>query len=82
MLLEPAGVDQARRAHWQDLEARYEAALEQFTDGHFRVAAGALGNLLADGPEDGPSLVLLKRAVNALVEGPAEGHPVWALPGK
>jgi adenylate cyclase len=70
------------RPHWQEFKTQYEAALQQFTDKNFRVAARELGNLLDFVQEDGPGLVLLKRAVNALVEGPAPGHPVWTLPGK
>jgi adenylate cyclase len=70
------------RGDWNDLRVRYDAALSAFDDEHFNVAAQTLGNLLTDYPKDGPSLVLLKRAVNGLIEGPDEGHPVWDLPGK
>ena len=35
-----------------------------------------------DLPDDGPSLVLMSRAVNALVSGQDAQHPVWDLPGK
>jgi hypothetical protein len=41
-----------------------------------------LGNLLAENPGDGPSLVLLSRAVNQLIEEVADFSPVWELPGK
>jgi len=37
---------------------------------------------LIDYPHDGPSLVLMKRAVNSLIEGPDSRHPVWELAGK
>jgi adenylate cyclase len=67
---------------WQDFKTGYEAALQQFTDNNFSAAARGLGNLLDAVQEDGPALVLLQRAVNALVEGPAEGHPIWDLPSK
>jgi adenylate cyclase len=67
---------------WPDLKTRYESALEEFDRGDFRRAARTLGNLLAEQQDDGPSLVLMSRAVNALVEGPSEMHPVWDLPGK
>jgi hypothetical protein len=33
-------------------------------------------------PGDGPSLVLLARAVQTLVEDPKDFDPVWVLPGK
>jgi adenylate cyclase len=68
--------------HWPDLKNHYEEALKEFTEGRFRPAARILGNLLAEIHDDGPSMVLMKRAVNALVDGPDEKHPVWDLPGK
>jgi hypothetical protein len=67
---------------WPDLRTKYESALEEFNRRNFRTAAGILGNLLAEQQDDGPSLVLLSRAVRSLVEGPDEVHPVWGLPGK
>jgi adenylate cyclase len=67
---------------WPDLKTKYESALEEFNGRNFRTAARILGNLLAEQQDDGPSLVLLSRAVSALVEGPGEMHPVWGLPGK
>jgi adenylate cyclase len=67
---------------WPRVRADYEEGLTAFEEQRFGEAAQVLGNLLADLPGDGPSLVLLGRAVNALLEGPAPGHPVWELPGK
>jgi adenylate cyclase len=72
----------ASQPGWPDLKTKYESALEEFNSRNFRTAAGILGNLLAEQQDDGPSLVLLSRAVNSLVEGPGEMHPVWGLPGK
>ncbi len=76
--------------NWHDLRRRYIAALEAFENQRgddqerqgFREAARTLGNLLTDYPGDGPSLVLMRRAVNGLIEGPDPDHPVWELPGK
>jgi adenylate cyclase len=67
---------------WPRVRADYEEGLAAFEEQRFGEAAQVLGNLLADLPGDGPALVLLGRAVNALLEGPAPGHPVWQLPGK
>jgi len=67
---------------WADLQVRYSEALREFEAKEFRKATKILGNLLADYPSDGPSLVLTKRAVNGLIEGPDKNHPVWELPGK
>jgi len=39
-------------------------------------------DLLAQHPDDAPSLLLLSRAVNAMVDEPPTFSPVWDLPGK
>jgi adenylate cyclase len=67
---------------WEALRAGYEAALTAYEAGDCRGAARRLGNLLAEHPEDGPSLLLLARAVNALVATAPPYDPVWELPGK
>ncbi|HLN33632.1 MAG TPA: adenylate/guanylate cyclase domain-containing protein [Gemmataceae bacterium] len=67
---------------WAVLQRTYEQALDDFERKEFRNAARGLGNLLIEYPEDGPSLVLLSRAVNALIEEPKVFDPVWDLPGK
>ena len=59
-----------------------EAALAEFESSLFRPAAKTLAIVVGEVPDDGPSLVLLSRAVNALVHGPEEKHPVWDLPGQ
>ena len=61
---------------------RYEEALAAFDAGNFSSAAQALGNLLAAWPGDGPSLVLLSRAVDCMIREPRDFSPVWELPGK
>jgi adenylate cyclase len=68
---------------WKAVQPLYEHALEDFERGNFRGVAGTLGNLMAEHVDDGPTLVLMGRAINALV-APAEGafDPVWELPGK
>jgi adenylate cyclase len=67
---------------WPALKSGYEQALAEFEQREFRKAARILGNLLTQYPEDGPSLVLMSRAVHALVEEPFDFDPVWKLPGK
>jgi len=62
--------------------AHYEDALAAFDAGEFSTAAKVLGNLLAAWPGDGPSLVLLSRAVDCMIREPREFSPVWELPGK
>jgi adenylate cyclase len=70
------------RPRWTAFRGEYEAALAEFERGNFRAAAGLLGPLVARHPDDGPSLVLMSRAVSAVMEGDAEADPVWDLPGK
>jgi adenylate cyclase len=69
---------------WSDLDRDYEAALQAFENREFRVAASMLGNLLLAHPNDGPSLLLMSRVVNELIDDrpSAEFNPVWKLPGK
>ncbi len=68
--------------NWADLKTGYEAALDEFLAGRFRETAGILGKLLVAHPNDAPSLVLMSRAVQCLVDPPPNVDPVWILPGK
>ncbi len=64
------------------IRQNYEGALERFERENFRASALMLSSLL-DKYEDGPSLVLLSRVVQALIDGrKPDHHPVWELPGK
>ena len=64
-------------------EAReYESALTRFEARDFGGAAQILGNLLPAHQADGPTLVLLSRVVDCLIEEPAVFDPVWRLTGK
>src|SRR5207244_2257158 len=65
-----------------DLKAGYEEALGEFEKKNFRATARMLGPLVSEHVNDGPSLVLLARAVNALVADASAFDPVWELPGK
>ncbi len=67
---------------WPDLKQRYEAALAEFELGEFRNATRTLANLIVDHPGDGPSVLLLGRAVQAMIDDGAPFDPVWRLPGK
>jgi adenylate cyclase len=70
------------RAGWPAQKVRSERALEAFERGEFREAARLLGNLLADHPGDAPAVMLLSRAVQAMMDDPRSFDPVWILPGK
>lgn len=69
-------------AGWLQLKAAYESALTAFESRNLLAAAKTLGELLEQHPGDGPTLVLLSRAVNALVHDEACFNPDWELPGK
>ena len=73
-----------QREDWADLKDRYEEALARFEKQQFREAARMLGELLAHRVhrDDGPSLVLMQRAVTHLVEAPKQFNPVWKLADK
>lgn len=66
---------------WEALCLQYESALGEFERKGFRMAARILATLMAEHPDDGPSLVLLSRAVSGLVE-PETFDPVFVAPGK
>jgi adenylate cyclase len=61
---------------------RYEAALAAFEKQEFRQAANMLAAILAEWPDDGPSLLLLSRAVDHLLHPKETFSASWELPGK
>jgi adenylate cyclase len=67
---------------WLELKIGYEEALKQYENKAFRRAAGILGRLCLDYPQDDPTLFLMSRAVHCMVEEPADFDPVWVLAGK
>jgi adenylate cyclase len=71
----------AADANWLRLKAQYEAALEVFERREFLKAMSILGPLMPDYPDDGPSGLLMGRAVEAH-QASGEYDPVWTLPGK
>ena len=71
------GDDPRRR----ELFDRYDEGLAAFESGQFANATRILGQLVNDHPKDGPSLVLLSRSVDAMVN-PDKYSAVWDLPSK
>jgi adenylate cyclase len=67
---------------WDDLKRRYETGLAAFERGDFRRAAQLVSALLETWPDDGPSILLLSRAADCLIESAASFDPIWQLPGK
>lgn len=71
-----------RSTQWSSLRDQYESALQLFHQKEFRKSAALLGDLLEKYPDDGPSLVLMSRAVQSLLEGVENFDPVWNVAGK
>jgi len=79
---EPVGLFELTPCRGSSLYDRYEQALTKFEAGEFKIAASELGQLLDAFPDDGPTLVLLSRVVNAIFSHPEPEHPLWRLDGK
>lgn len=60
----------------------YEKALGEFENQQFRRAARTLGDYIPNYEDDGPSHILLWRAVNGLVQPEETFQPAWRLAGK
>jgi adenylate cyclase len=71
-----------RAPNWIFLRDQYEMALQLFHQKEFRKSAALLGDLLEKFPDDGPSLVLMSRAVQSLLDGVEDFDPVWKMTGK
>jgi adenylate cyclase len=69
-------------SHAGQARAEYEKALALFEKKEFGAAAAILSHWRDVCPTDDPVLVLLYRAVRAMVEGVPPGHPVWELKEK
>ncbi|MEX2580977.1 MAG: response regulator [Verrucomicrobiales bacterium] len=67
---------------WGVLTKRYEQALEEFERGNFRQASSVIGDMLVAVPDDGPSLQLMARIVDAMLKEGEDFSPIWTLPGK
>jgi hypothetical protein len=82
---EPVGlyeVEQGSTAERRTFLAGSEAALDALERGDFAQAARQAGQLLLGPSGDGPLLLVLARAADALVRGGAGFDPVWVPPGK
>ncbi len=69
-------------ASLEDWKQKYEASLEYFEQGNYRLAARTVQPLMTEQVNDGPSLVLMSRAIQGLANGTPADHPVWELPTK
>jgi adenylate cyclase len=58
----------------------YEDALSAFEAGDFRKSARILGRLVNVHPDDGPSIALLARAINCIVEPPESFDAAFRVP--
>lgn len=67
---------------WLELASAYQSALDSFDQKQYREAVDTLGKLLRSFPDDGPTLILLSRVVDAMMNGCGESHPVWEFDRK
>lgn len=65
-----------------DWKEKYEFALTAFEKENYRAAARYLQPLIHEQVNDGPSIVLMARAIQGLANGTAADHPIWELPTK
>lgn len=79
VLYEVAPADGKRQV---ELFAKTEAALEALEQGEMATAARLAGEVLIEKPGDGPLLLILARASDALVHADEPFDPVWEPPGK
>ncbi|MEM1442126.1 MAG: response regulator [Verrucomicrobiota bacterium] len=68
--------------NWEELGQKYEEALAHFETGKFRQASSVLSDVLLAVPNDGPSLQLMSRVVEAMLNEGKDFTPTWTLPGK
>ncbi|MDF1659310.1 MAG: hypothetical protein P1U58_16960, partial [Verrucomicrobiales bacterium] len=68
--------------NWKELAEKYEKALKEFEESNFRRASSILSDLLLAVPNDGPSLQLMSRVVDAMLNDGKDFSPTWTLPGK
>src|SRR5262249_50521122 len=78
-LYELAQPNQPAGPEWKEM---YEAALNDFDRLNFRQAARTLQPLITEQVNDGPSIVLMSRAVQGLANRPAPGPPTLEMPPK
>jgi adenylate cyclase len=60
----------SQRQNYEALLTKYNCALNVYRSHNWREAAGALGELLIEYPDDGPTQILLQRAIEFLEEPP------------
>jgi adenylate cyclase len=70
--------DEERRTFFR----RSQDALDALEQRNFAQAARAVGELLTPGTDDGPLLLILSRAADALIRAGQGFDPVWVPPGK
>jgi hypothetical protein len=66
----------------EELCQQYQMALDSFEKEELTRATRILSEILRVHPDDGPTLLLLSRTVNALMHREQPFDPVFDLPGK
>jgi adenylate cyclase len=75
-------LERPQSPNWETLKSHYENALLAYEKRNFRAAAGLLGSLVAQYPDDGPSLLLMARTAQCLVDESSAVDLTFRLSGK
>lgn len=67
---------------WSHIVENYERALKAWEERKLQTAIESLSNIVAKLSQDGPSMVLLSRAVDVWSRDLHDYDPVWTLPSK
>jgi adenylate cyclase len=68
--------------NWDQVVADYERALSAWEQHNLQSSIESLSQLIAKVSQDGPTMVLLSRAVDAWSRDQRDYDPVWTLPSK
>jgi len=67
---------------WRTMRDKYESSLALFESGDFSGAARQLATLVHEFPDDQPSLILLGRVVEVLIDKSKPVDSIWRLRSK
>ena len=72
----------SQKPGWSQIAKDYEIALKAFEEHKLLTTSGTLSQVVARETYDGPTMVLLSRAVDAWSRDQQKYDPVWTLPSK
>ncbi len=84
-IVEPIGLHELKACAneaWRQMAHRYESALTSFDNNDLPAATRQIASLVCDHPDDNPSVVLLRRVVDALTRREETVDTVWNMDSK